>query len=77
MNIEIIGSGCAKCKDLYERITRIVQAETIDANVTYIPDSNELIQRGILGSPALVVDGEVILIGTLASDTELLRLITN
>jgi small redox-active disulfide protein 2 len=75
MKIEVIGSGCAKCKQLYERVERIVKTNEINAEVTYVPDANELIERGILGSPAMVVDGEVVLIGSLASDTELLRLI--
>ena len=76
MKIEVIGSGCAKCKQLYERVMRIVDENTIEAEISYLPDTNELIERGILGSPALVVDDEVVLIGTLASDGELLRLIT-
>ena len=76
MKIEVIGSGCAKCKQLYERVHSLVNSNGITADVVYLPDANELIERGILGSPALVVDDEVVLIGTLASDGELLRLIT-
>ena len=77
MRIEVIGSGCAKCKALYERVNSIVEQKKIDAEVFYFPDSNELIERGILGSPAVVVDGDVVLIGSLASDDELYRLITS
>jgi small redox-active disulfide protein 2 len=75
MKIEVIGSGCAKCKQLYERVKNIVESNDLEAEVIYLPDANELIERGILGSPAVVVDGELVLIGSLASDTELFRLI--
>ena len=77
MKIEVIGSGCTKCTDLYERITHLVEQKKLTAEVVHVTDANELIERGILGSPAVVVDGVVVLIGSLASDDELYRLITS
>ena len=66
MKIEVIGSGCAKCESLYNKVKKLVP----DKDITYLKDVNELIERGIMGSPALVIDGKVACVG-MPSDDEL------
>jgi small redox-active disulfide protein 2 len=56
MKISIIGSGCPTCKTLYEKVKKINAEKKIGAEIEYIADFNELIKRGIMGSPALLVD---------------------
>ena len=72
MKIEVIGSGCVKCESLYHKVKEFVEKNEIKADIDYIKDVNELISRGIMGSPALVVDGQVVCVG-MPTDEELTK----
>ena len=59
MKIEVLGSGCAKCKLLAERAeeaARSLGAEFTLVKVTEYPD---IVARGVMTTPGLVVDGIV------------------
>jgi len=74
MKITIIGSGCPTCKALYEKVSKLKADGKLNADIEYVKDVNELIKRGIMGSPALLVDGKVVNVG-MPSDNELLKLL--
>jgi len=74
MKITIIGSGCPKCKALYEKVSKLKADGKVKADIEYVKDVNELIKRGIMGSPALLVDGKVVNVG-MPGDNELLKLL--
>jgi len=77
MNIQVLGTGCPKCKTL-EKITREVVAETgIDANITKVEDIVEIMKFNVMSTPALVVDGKVVLKGRVPSNSELKEILTN
>ncbi|MDD2286648.1 MAG: thioredoxin family protein [Paludibacter sp.] len=77
MNIQVLGTGCPKCKTL-EKITREVVAEVgIDANITKVEDIMEIMKFNVMTTPALVVDGEVVLKGRVPSNSELKEILTN
>lgn len=77
MNIQVLGTGCAKCKAL-EKITREVVAEAgIDANITKVEDIVEIMKFNVMTTPALVVDGKVVLKGRIPSNSELKEILTN
>lgn len=77
MNIQVLGTGCAKCKAL-EKITREVVAEAgIDANITKVEDIVEIMKFNVMTTPALVVDGKVVLKGCIPSNSELKEILTN
>jgi len=76
MEIKILGTGCPKCKAL-EKVTRDVVAENgIDANVTKVEDIMDIIKYGVMTTPALVVDGKVVLKGHVPSKEEVKQLLT-
>lgn len=63
ITIQVLGSGCAKCKSLYE-FTKVAAKELhINTAVEYITDVTKIIEMGILTTPVLVVDGKVVLTG--------------
>ena len=74
MKITIIGSGCPTCKALHDKVSKLKEDGKVKADIEYIKDVNELIKRGIMGSPALLVDGKVVNVG-MPSDKELLKLL--
>jgi len=77
MNIQILGTGCAKCKSL-EKVTREVVAQNnIDATITKVEDIVEIMKFNIMTTPALVVDGKVVIKGRVPSNEELKEILTN
>lgn len=74
MKITIIGSGCPTCKALYDKVQKLKEEGKVSGDIEYIKDVNELIKRGIMGSPALLVDGKVVNVG-MPGDKELLKLL--
>ena len=76
MEIKILGTGCSKCKSL-EKVTReVVEEQKIDATVTKVEDIMEIMAFGVMTTPALVVDGKVLLEGYVPSAKEIKQLLT-
>lgn len=76
MEIKVLGTGCPKCKAL-EKATRDVVAESgIEANITKVVDIMDIMSYGVSSTPALVVDGKVVLKGRMPSNSELKELLT-
>lgn len=75
MKIKVIGSGCPTCAKLHEMVLDLKKNGKIKADVEYSKDISELIDLGVMGSPALVVDGNVKKVGMPKDEEELLKLI--
>lgn len=73
--IEILGSGCAKCKKLYEVTQQAVAALGIEAELSKVEDIQKIISYGVMMTPALVVDGQVKSSGKVPSVDEIKKLI--
>ena len=65
MKIQVLGSGCKKCKELHERTQKAVLSLGLNVPVEYVTDVQKIIQMGLMQSPVLVVDGEPLLVGML------------
>lgn len=75
MEIKVLGTGCAKCMSL-EKATRQAVAESgIEATVTKVEDFIEIMKLGVMTTPALVVDGKVLVKGRVPSVAEIKELI--
>nr|WP_321376622.1 thioredoxin family protein [uncultured Bacteroides sp.] len=71
MEIKVLGTGCAKCKTL-EKLTReVIEQNGIDATVNKVEDIMEIMKYGVMATPALVVDGEVVIKGKVPSLEEI------
>jgi len=75
MKIKVIGSGCPTCHKLHEMVLSLKKAGKIKAEVEYSKDINELIELGVMGSPALVIDGKVANVGMPENEEKLLSII--
>jgi small redox-active disulfide protein 2 len=71
MKIEVLGTGCAKCKKLYENAMEAVKLSGRDAEIVKVEDINEIVTYGVMSTPALVVDGVVKVSGKLVSPEEI------
>lgn len=75
MEIKILGTGCAKCKTL-EKLTREVVAQTgIKATIIKVEDIMEIMKYNIMTTPALVIDGKVVVKGRIPSVEEIKQLL--
>jgi small redox-active disulfide protein 2 len=70
-NIQILGTGCAKCRKLYEISQKVVKENNIEAEVGKIEDLTEIMNFGVMITPALAIDGKVIVSGRVPSTEEL------
>ncbi|PLX13825.1 MAG: thioredoxin family protein [Marinilabiliales bacterium] len=76
MDIKVLGTGCAKCKTL-ERITKeAVEELNLDASVEKIEDIQKIMEYGVMFTPALVVDGEVLIKGRVPNLKEMKKILT-
>ena len=77
MKIMVIGSGCPVCLTLHKMVLKLRDEGKLDKNteIEYSKDINELIELGVMGSPALVVDGRVVSVGMPNSQEQLLNII--
>jgi small redox-active disulfide protein 2 len=76
MKIEILGSGCPKCKELERRTREAVKKSGVAADVEHIYDLQKIIQRSVFSTPALVIDGKVIFSGRVPSIEELSKMLS-
>jgi small redox-active disulfide protein 2 len=76
MEIKVLGPGCAKCKAL-EKVTRdVVDELKLDASVTKVEDIMEIVSFGVMTTPALVIDGKVVMKGRVPAASEIKELLT-
>jgi small redox-active disulfide protein 2 len=57
--IEILGTGCAKCKRLFANAEQAVKDLKISAEIIKVEDIVEIVSRGVMLPPALFINGEV------------------
>ncbi|MCF7816350.1 MAG: thioredoxin family protein [Kiritimatiellales bacterium] len=67
MKIQILGTGCPKCKQLMQHAEEAVKAAGIDARIEKVEQINEIMKFGVMMTPALVIDGEVKSVGKVLS----------
>lgn len=77
MDIKVLGTGCAKCKALEKATKEAVEKTGVYATITKVEDIVEIMQYGIMSTPALVIDGKVIIKGRVPDIEELKQIITN
>ena len=73
MKLEILGTGCPKCKKLTELTTEAVKELGITAEISKVEKIDDIMNYGVMVTPALVVDGKVVAAGRIPSQAELKR----
>lgn len=73
--IQILGTGCAKCKKLAENTKQAVDNLGIEYEMEKVTDINEIMGFGVMTTPALAVDGKVLLTGKVPNSADIEKLI--
>jgi small redox-active disulfide protein 2 len=71
MEIKVLGPGCLKCQQTEKNVKEAVRESGADAKVDKVSDVMEIAKYGVLGTPAVVVDGNVKSVGKIPSKEEI------
>lgn len=77
MEIKVLGPGCRNCKMLEVRIEEALKLTGISAMVSKVEDYDEILAFGVMATPGLVIDGEVVLSGKVPTVTALSEMLLN
>ncbi len=69
--VQVLGPGCAKCEKLKQNAEDAVQQSGVEAKVEKVSDINEITSFGVMMTPALVIDGEVKVVGKVPTVDEI------
>jgi small redox-active disulfide protein 2 len=77
MKIEVLGTGCAKCNLLEQTAKSAADKLGLSYEFKHVRDINEFAKRGVVFTPALVVNGKVLSAGKVPSESEMSRLLSD
>lgn len=75
MKIKILGSGCSKCKTLTENTQTALAHLGLEAEIVKVTDYSEIAAHGVMSTPALVIDDEVVSAGRVLLSSEIEKLL--
>lgn len=75
-SIKILGTGCAKCKQMETVVRQVVSETGITANVQKIEDIQEIMEYNVLTTPVLVIDEKITIKGRVPSSDEIKALLS-
>ncbi|MGZ4672721.1 MAG: thioredoxin family protein [Ilumatobacteraceae bacterium] len=75
MDIKILGSGCAKCQTLEQVTHNAVDQLGLQAEFEKVTDPGEIASWGVMATPALVIDDEVVVSGRVPTVNDIKKLI--
>jgi small redox-active disulfide protein 2 len=73
--LQVLGPGCPKCEELAKRTEEVAKALGVDYELEKVKDLNQMMAMGVFMTPALVVDGEVKVVGKVPSEEEIKKMI--
>ena len=76
MKIEVIGSGCKKCRALFDLTVEAAQELGIKEAIEYSTDVTKIAAMGVMSSPVLAIDGKPVLVGVLPDKEKLKQIIS-
>jgi len=77
MKIQVAGPGCARCTTVEKNVIEAVTQLGIDADVSKIKDVREYAKMGVLFTPAVIIDGKVVVTGKVPTVEDLKKIISS
>ncbi|KAF2955135.1 thioredoxin family protein [Marinitoga sp. 38H-ov] len=75
MKIEVLGSGCPRCKQTYKIMEMAMDETGTNAELIYVTDINEIISKGVMSTPAVAIDGKIVVSGKIPTLEEAKQLL--
>jgi len=76
MKIEILGTGCAKCKQLTANAEAAVKELSLQAEIGKVTDIDKITEYGVMMTPALAIDGTVVSAGKVLTKDEIKKIVS-
>jgi small redox-active disulfide protein 2 len=76
MKIQIAGPGCMNCRTTEQRVITACAELDVTADISHVYDYNEMASLGVLRTPAVVIDGEIVVMGRVPSVADVKGLIS-
>jgi small redox-active disulfide protein 2 len=76
MDIKILGSGCVNCAHLEANTRTALDRLGLTADIEKVTDPGEIVSWGVMSTPALVIDDEVVVSGRVPSPDQIRQLLT-
>ncbi len=76
MKIEILGTGCSKCNKTKEVVEKVLKNTGVKAEVIKVEDIETILKYGVMITPAVVIDGDVKIVGKVPDEKEIKKWIT-
>lgn len=73
--IEVLGTGCAKCRRLFDNVQAAVKELGITAEVVKVEDLDAIVESGVMMTPGLVIDDEIVSEGRVPDVNEIKSLL--
>ena len=73
--LQILGTGCPKCKKLAENAEAAAQALGMEYELVKVTNVNEIMKFGVMMTPALAVDGKVKVVGKVPKPADIAALL--
>jgi len=71
MEIKVLGPGCPKCKKTEELVREAVAESGVEADIIKVTNMLDIGRHGVLGTPAVIIDGQVKAVGKVPSKEEI------
>jgi small redox-active disulfide protein 2 len=76
MNVKVLGTGCARCKQLYAEAQKALAQSGVEASLEKVEKIDEIMKFGVMMTPALVIDTEVKCSGRIPQAAEIVSWLT-
>lgn len=73
--IEVLGPGCARCKETYRVVQHVVEQGGLDAEVVKEESMERMIALGLMATPGVAIDGKLVVSGRIPKAEEVRRLL--
>jgi small redox-active disulfide protein 2 len=74
--IQILGTGCPKCKKLAENVESAAKLAGLEYEIEKVTEINEIMKFGVMMTPALVIDGQVKTVGKVVSTEDIKKMLS-
>jgi small redox-active disulfide protein 2 len=71
LHVEILGTGCKKCQQLEANAKEAIAGHQLTAEVAHITDAMEIVKRGVMRTPALIINGKLLSQGKVLEPSEI------
>ena len=77
VEIKVLGPGCANCKRLEQIAQKVVNNLAVEAKIEKVTKYQEIVKLGVMTTPGLIVNDEVVSSGRIPSETEVITWVVN